>query len=93
MHQSPDIEKALKDVAGDLLIPHCAFMIYPGDERRTLLGCVVKPVSDWAQDIVFATLEPRSVEAACELYRRIEGYPPASFLGGQLWEYIQEAGF
>lgn len=54
---SRDIEKDLQDVAGYLSIPHCAFMLHPGDERRTLLGSLVKPVSDWAKHYVFKTLE------------------------------------
>ena len=82
-----DIERAIAKVAGDLPVPHCAFMIYPGDETRSLVMCLVKPVSDWALDLVVDTLESRHAEAAYELYQRIDGYWPASAFRAQLWEY------
>ena len=82
----PDIGRAIEEVAGDLPVPHCAFIIYPGDETRSLIMCLVKPVTDWALDVV-RTLESQGAEAAYELYQRIEGYPPASAFRGQLWEH------
>jgi hypothetical protein len=82
-----DLEKALQDVAGNRPIPHCAFMIYPGDKRRKLLDCLVKPISEWATNKVFSTLESRGAEAAYEFYQRMEASPSASAFRGLLWEH------
>jgi hypothetical protein len=81
-----DFSKAIEDVAGDLSVPHPAFMIYPGDERRKLLDCQIEPVSEWALGIIISTLDSRGAEAAYELYQRIEGSPVAASFRGQLWE-------
>jgi hypothetical protein len=81
-----DIGKAIEDVVGDLAIPHRAFMIYSGNERRRLLDCLIKPVSEWALGIVISTLDSRGAEAAYKLYMDIEGSPRAASFSGQLWE-------
>ena len=62
-------------------------MIYPRDEERRLVQCLVKPVSDWALGIVFNKLESQGGETAYKLYQRIEGYPPAASFRRQLWEH------
>jgi hypothetical protein len=59
-----NIGKAIEEVAGDLPIPHCAFMIYPGDERRKLLNCLIKPVLEWALDKAINMLNSHSADAA-----------------------------
>lgn len=87
IRSSQDIDKAIEDVAGDLAIPHRAFMIYPGDDRRQLLDCLIKPVSEWALGKVISTLDSRGAEAAYDLYLRIEGSPRAASFRGQLWEH------
>lgn len=81
-----DLEKALEDVAGNRPIPHCAFMIYPGDEGRKLLDCLAKPISDWVMDKVFSTLDSRGPEGAYDVYRSLEGLLSASSFRRQLWE-------
>jgi hypothetical protein len=45
IRHDPNIGASIENAAGDLPTPHRAFMIYPGDERRKLLGCLIKPVS------------------------------------------------
>jgi len=70
IYHCQDIGKAIQEVAGDTPVPHREFMIYPGNEERRLVQCLVKPVSDWVQDIMFKTLESQGAEAAYELYQR-----------------------
>lgn len=84
--RSEDIGKAIKNVVGDVVVPHRAFMIYPCNEGRRLLDCLIKPVSKWALGNVFRTLDSRGVEAAYKLYMDIEGSPQAASFKGQLWE-------
>ena len=81
-----DIASAMDDFIGDLKVPHCAFLLCPGDEQRTQLNCLVKPVSDWAMDCIDATLDERSEDAAYKLYVRLEGSPSAASFRGTLWE-------
>jgi hypothetical protein len=86
IHGCKDIKEAVDVVAGDIPAPHPAFMIYPANERRKLIGCLIKPVSDWALDIVLSTLDSRGVEAAWEFYTRTEGSPAAASLRRRLWK-------
>jgi hypothetical protein len=81
-----DIRETLQDVAGDLPVPHPAFMICPDDERRTLFGCRVQSISKWVLDTIFSTLDSRGAEAAYNVYRSLEGSLLASSFRRQLWE-------
>ena len=81
------VENAFKDITRDLSIPHLAFVIYPGDNSRKLIRSQVKPVSDWAQDLIFKTLEFRGAEAAYKMYKYLNLVPAASAFRGQLWEH------
>jgi hypothetical protein len=87
IEQNPDIWKAIiEQIAGDIDVPHRAFMIYPGDERRKLLGCLIAPISDWVLDLILTTLNSRDAEAAYQLYLRLDGSPWAASFRGQIWE-------
>ena len=83
---SKKIREAIEKVAGDEPVSHRAFMIYPSNERRSLVMCLVKPVSEWALDVILSVLESEGAEAAYKLYRSIGEYPPVSAFRGQLWE-------
>ena len=83
--QCEDIGKAIKNVLGDVVVPHRAFMIYPGNERRMLIDCLIKPISKWALGNIFRMLNSRGVEAT---YMDIKRYPRAASFRGQLWENI-----
>jgi len=51
-----DIGVAVADVTQDHGLEY-AFTIYPSDESRRLVLCLVKPVSEWALGIIISTLE------------------------------------
>jgi hypothetical protein len=72
-------------MAGDLKVPHRAFMLYPGSDR-SLLPSLITPVSEWAMDAIMATLDERSADAAYDLYMSIQGSSPAAAFRGKLWE-------
>jgi hypothetical protein len=63
IHHCDDIGQAIKVSAGDLTIPHRAFMIYPLNKERRLLNCLIEPLSEWAFGIVIKTLDARDTEA------------------------------
>jgi hypothetical protein len=81
-----DIKEAIYAVAGDLAVPHRAFVIYPGDEYRSLVGCLVKPISEYAMDTIIMTLDERSADAAFNLYQSIQGSSLAAAFRGKIWE-------
>ena len=81
-----DIKEAIHAVAGDLAVPHRAFVVYPGDEYRSLVGCLVKPISEYAMDTIIMTLDERSADAAFNLYQSIQGSSLAAAFRGKIWE-------
>jgi len=81
-----DIGQAIHNVARDVPVPHPAFVIYSGDEKRKLLYCQVKPVSDWALGIIISTLDSRGAGAAYDFFQRTEWSFPSVSFREQLWE-------
>ena len=86
IEQCKDIKEAMISVAGNLVVPHCAFVVYPGDEYRSLVGCLVKPISEYAMDTIIMTLDERSADAAFNLYESIRGTSLAAAFRGKIWE-------
>lgn len=67
-----DIENVMwAVVTGNRPIPDSALMIYPGDEGRALVGCLVAPISDWARDRIFERVDS---QAAYKVYNQIAGH-------------------
>ena len=81
-----DIEDAIDAVVGDLVVPHRAFVIYPGDQDRLLLGCLVKPTSEYAIDTIMMILDLRGADAALDLYKSVQSSPRAAAFRGHIWE-------
>jgi hypothetical protein len=81
-----DIKEAIHAVAGDLVVPHRAFVVYPGDEYRSLVGCLVKPISEYAMDTIIMTLDERSADSSFNLYQSIQGSSLAAAFRGKIWE-------
>ncbi|KAF8238275.1 hypothetical protein L208DRAFT_1243387, partial [Tricholoma matsutake] len=86
IESSRDIKEAIHAVAGDLAVPHRAFVVCPGDEYRSLVGCLVKPISEYAMDTIIMTLDERSADAAFNLYQSIQGSSLAAAFRGKIWE-------
>ena len=84
-----DIKEAMKAVVGDLpvVVPHPAFVVYPCDEYKALVGCLVKPISEYAMDRIITTLDERSENGAFNLYKSIRGSSLAVAFRGQIWEH------
>ncbi|KIM35003.1 hypothetical protein M413DRAFT_449955 [Hebeloma cylindrosporum] len=71
-----DIENVMwAVVTGNRPIPDSALMICPGDERRTLVQCLVKPISDWARDRIFERIDS---QGAYKVYNQIAGHSVAA---------------
>jgi hypothetical protein len=85
---SDKIEKALDAAVGDVTVPHGAFTMYPGDENRKLVDCLVEPISGWVWGQILSTLESRSLENAYKFYLKIEGSRYAAPLRGRMWERV-----
>ena len=57
-------------MAGDLKVPHSAFMLVPGSDR-TLLRSLITPVSEWAMETIVDTL---SADVVYNLYMRVRAW-------------------
>ena len=77
-----DIKTTIYAVAGDRVVPHQTFVVYPSDKHRFLLGCHMKPLSDYAMDNIIMTLDDRDADAVFNLYQGLRGsLLAAAFLG------------
>ena len=74
---------------GDLDVPRAIFQIFPKntDPRQLFALCQVKPVSNWALDVLLRQYEVgRRTHAIAEFYRTISATPGAASLRGHVFE-------
>ena len=80
-------------IAGDLVVPNCAFAIYPADEYRLLIVHLVKPISEYIMDTIMMTLDQRGADAVFSLYESIWKCSLAAAFRGDIWERKVHAYF
>lgn len=85
IQKSKDLVEAIDSVAGDEVVPHRAFAVYPS-RGRSLIGCHVKAISNGAMKTIVRTLNKQSANAAFDLYQNTQGSSKAATLRGNLWE-------
>ncbi|KAF8340993.1 hypothetical protein F5887DRAFT_1224859 [Amanita rubescens] len=86
IQKSKDIEDAINGVVGDEVVPHPAFVVYPSNEARLLIGCHVKAISKGAMNTIIKILDRRNADAAFDLYQSTRGSSLAVPFRGNMWE-------
>jgi len=83
---SEGIKDAINAAVEGLVVQHCAFVVSPSHEDRSLVSCLVEPISKYAMDAIIMTLDEHSADAAFNLYNSIQGFPLADTFRRKIWE-------